>query len=53
MKEEWVRKKDVAAMIRTCYDPGQEVIVGTILKKLPSLIIENNQKIIEYKNFNK
>lgn len=53
MKEEWVRKKDVAAMIRTCYNPGQEVILGTILKKMPSLIIEDDQKIVNYKNFNK
>lgn len=54
MKEEWVRKKDVAVMIHTCcYNPGQEVILGTILKKMPSLIIEDDQKIVNYKNFNK
>ena len=54
MKEEWVRKKDVAAMIHSCcYTPGQEVILGTILKKMPSLIIEDDQNIVNYKNFNK
>ena len=54
MKEEWVRKKDVAAMIHSCcHTPGQEVILGTILKKMPSLIIEDDQKIVNYKNFNK
>ena len=29
------------------------VIIGTILKKMPSLIIEDDQKIVNYKNFNK
>ena len=54
MKEEWDRKKDVAVMMHSCgYNPGQEGILGTILKKMPSLIIEDDQKIVNYKNFNK